>query len=615
MSIAKLKQTLRVLPLLGWGNALFVFVYRFMLKTGLKRFAFPPAEPVSGPFFPEPPKEPASDLLGDHEDLLGEVENLHRGSLRFFSHSSRQMGSPPQWFAGLENTSFPHWTRVGEFAGGIDIKEVWEPSRFDWTHKLARAWKISGEDRHLQLLEDWLADWSQANPLNMGPNWKCGQETSLRIFNLLLTHHFLGHDAPSPNLSKLLAQHCRRVEGNIGYAFAQDNNHGTSETAALLLAGGLLAGKVKEAERWFRLGFRRFQERLQRLVLADGSFAQASTNYHRVLLDTLSLVLFFQKQWCLPAFDTKTNVRMEAAVKWLFQMTDPDSGQVPNLGGNDGARLLPFGPYRDYRPSVQLATSLVFGHTAYPRGQASGILTWFGLNPEVTEKTWERGTSCYAQGGYITLADGLTWAMVRAPYYRFRPPHADGLHLDLWHRGHNILRDAGSCSYFHVAQNTRFSGTSAHNTVTCDGRDQMPRLSRFLFCDWLRFPPDPPRLEHDATYWEGEFLDSWGCRHRRSITFSEGRITVRDTLSGYRQEACLRWHLIPADWNLKDGLCSAWVGQIQVACEQGLVAISLERETESLYYTEASDQPVLVVRAEARPELVLTTRIKLSSSY
>ncbi len=42
---------------------------------------------------------------------------------------------------------------------------------------------------------------------------------------------------PSPGLKDFIYQHLERISANICYAIAQDNNHGTSEAAALFIGG------------------------------------------------------------------------------------------------------------------------------------------------------------------------------------------------------------------------------------------------------------------------------------------------------------------------------------------------------------------------------------------
>jgi len=43
-------------------------------------------------------------------------------------------------------------------------------------------------------------------------------------------------------------------------------------------------------------------------------------------------------------------------------------------------------------------------------------------------------------------------ALLRYPRFRFRPSHADVLHVDLWVDAVNVLRDGGTFSYHRGAQ-------------------------------------------------------------------------------------------------------------------------------------------------------------------
>jgi len=64
---------------------------------------------------------------------------------------------------------------------------------------------------------------------------------------------------------------------------------------------------------------------------------------------------------------------------------------------------------------------------------------------------------------------------------------ADQLHVDLWHHGVNIARDAGNLSLqWRPPMEQRISGDWRHNTVIVDGKDQMRRAGRFLWLDWAQ---------------------------------------------------------------------------------------------------------------------------------
>ena len=126
-------------------------------------------------------------------------------------------------------------------------------------------------------------------------------------------------------------------------------------------------------------------------------------------------------------------------------LTQPETGDAPVLGANDGARLLPLGDsdYRDYRPAVQLAMALFADRCAYPgAGGWNGPLHWLGI-PVPTWVAEPPGSVQLDAGGYSLLRRGAAFALLRYPRFRFRPSQADALHVDLWAGGDNHLRDAG----------------------------------------------------------------------------------------------------------------------------------------------------------------------------
>ena len=100
---------------------------------------------------------------------------------------------------------------------------------------------------------------------------------------------------------------------------------------------------------------------------------------------------------------------------------------------------------------------------------------------------------------------------------------ADMLHLDLWWRGINLLRDSGSFSYYDPAENwdRHFLSTAAHNTLTVGGAEQMIKGTRFRWHSLVESRCLGRRRGKDIELWEGEH---YGYRrlpsqatHRRTI--------------------------------------------------------------------------------------------------
>jgi hypothetical protein len=344
----------------------------------------------------------------------------------------------------------------------------------------------------------------------------------------------------------------------------------------------------------------------------DGSFSQHSTTYHRLMLDTYCLAETFRRWYGDAAFSAQTHERCAAATRWLAALADPDTGDAPNLGANDGARpfVLDASLYRDFRPTVRWSEHLFLGRTA--RASADERLAWLGLVDDATVPAAARERApdvhVWPDGGYARLAAPGAWALLRLPIYRFRPSHADALHLDLWVGGVNVLRDGGTYSYNDEDRWLHyFSGCASHNTVQFDERDSMPRISRFLFGSWLQcedLQVDPASRTLTAAY-----RDAQGANHRRTVHFGEGRCTVVDTVDGFRTCAVLRWRLAPSPRPVacSGTSCSDGNLRIEVRATAPIARAGCVEGWESRHYIEKTALPVFEV--EVRSAATLTTEI------
>lgn len=591
---------LKTLRRLGLLNLFRVAAYRIGLKSGLHpvlRIQEPSACP---PFFRMPAK-PLNQLTAN-TDWNSDI-------VRFGWHKQPLQSSPPDWFHNPFST-YPQpkelldWWRISDFATG-DIKGLWELSRFDWVV----AWSTkaaNGDKEALEKLNQWLENWAQENQPYKGPNWKCGQEASIRVMHLITAAWILNQDTkPEQGLVDLVRAHLQRIAPTMSYAIGQQNNHGTSEACALFIGGSFLADRDPRADAWARKGRRWLEERAAALIASDGSFSQYSMTYHRLMLDTYSLAEAWRRHRGLPAFSARLRERLAAATDWLWTMTDAKSGDAPNIGANDGAHLLQLASseYRDFRPSVQLAAALFRDADAFGPGPWSTPLLWLGV---ADGKPCDAPSSqSFNIGGYHVLRTTSSFAVLRYPRFRFRPSQADALHLDLWHKGNNLLRDAGTFSY-NAEGGELFASTAAHNTIEFDGRNQMPRLGRFLFGDWLKteavelVKDDGVKASAAAAY-----TDAHDAGHHRAITLNASSLICVDTISGNFSEACLRWRLAPGHWYIDGDIVRN--GSHSIAIEFGGVSISptLGTSVESRYYLQKTELTELSVKV-SRPGILVT---------
>ncbi|MCI5221760.1 MAG: hypothetical protein D3924_03560 [Candidatus Electrothrix sp. AR4] len=330
--------------------------------------------------------------------------------------------------------------------------------------------------------------------------------------------------------------------------------------------------------------------------MTDGSFSQHSVTYHRLMLDVLSFVELLRRRLDARKFVDIFYERLRRAVTWLHKMTDSRTGDAPNLGANDGAYVLNFAAcaYRDFRPSVQLGAAVFFQKSAWPDDVSHPLLEIFNCEIGEFSSFSEEGSFILPQGGYACLRDGNGFALLRLPVYRFRPGHADALHLDLWHNGVNWVRDGGSYSYNADSESLKyFPGTASHSTVCFDKRDQMPRLGRFLFGAWLK--ADEISWDREAGVVRSSYTDYLGGHHVREVRFGRDKCCVIDRISGFEIEAMIRWHLAPVDWKLCDNGVSCDQMKLIVEAENN-VTLSLGDQSESLYYLEQHATPVLEIK-------------------
>jgi hypothetical protein len=414
----------------------------------------------------------------------------------------------------------------------------------------------------------------------------------------------------------LIRTHLLRIAPTIQYAIAQDNNHGTSEAAALFIGGSWLASLGdRDGDKWQCVGRKWLENRAARLIANDGSFSQHSVVYHRVMLDTYSMAEYWRRKMQLPPFSQRLVARLDTATRWLYQMTQIETGDAPNLGGNDGARLLPLSEsgYRDFRPAVQLAAVLFSDGCAYESdGNWNSPLRWLGLGVPVKQLA-KAGSVQFGDGGYSLLRRGKVFAMLRFPRFRFRPSQADALHVDLWAAGQNLLRDAGTYSYNAGEEMTRyFSGTAGHNTVQFDGRDQMPRLSRFLFGDWLKARDVMQVTEFgDAVKAAAGYTDSKGATHHRAMFLSDYELRVEDDVSGFKENAVLRWRLMPGEWSIDGDVVRLGQHKLRVTATVPIMRFALTEGWESRYYLNKEAVPVLEIEIRQAGRLMTSYQLNL----
>ncbi len=453
------------------------------------------------------------------------------------------------------------WSEYGDTVGSEDIKNIWEPARFSWALYLARAYSVTSKESYLESFWQYFESFSTANPTYMGPNWVSAQEVSLRAINWLMILPILEQASCTTStrmelMRQDLWQHLLRIPPTIAYAKSQNNNHLLSEALGMFLLGDFFASQSKQAKNWMVKGGTLFENALLQQIDTDGTYIQHSCGYHRLMLH-LALLYNAKKRADRVSLPGEVCARLAAAASWMADQLDLESGQVPNLGHNDGTLFLPPGcrDYHDYRPTVQ-AASIAFRSAAFlPPGPWDSLARFLNLPQSASG----RQTTLAHSPAAHKVGQVSQWAALRAVQFKHRPAHADQLHVDMWWDGVNIARDAGTYSYNASPpwQNALVS-TRVHNTITIDNLDQMVPAGKFLFLDRAQAHWLPSEDENTLTAYHRGYRNK-GVTHNRTLRFTAGGgFSVVDQIdlnnATQPREVTLHWLLPDWQWAWQHGL-------------------------------------------------------------
>ncbi len=505
----------------------------------------------------ELPKNPATALEEKAEKIL-------QGKVCFFSHEWRDLGTNYDWITnpvtGYKYDIGKHWTEINDFnAESGDIKDVWEKSRFTFLLTIIR-YDFHFSQNNAEFVFSEIENWIDKNPVNLGPNWKCSQEISLRLFNWCYALAFYKN---SPALTE---ERWKKIQNAIYWSLhhvyhhinfsriAVRNNHAITETLCLALSG-ILFPFIPETKKWASDGRKWFEEEITYQIYEDGTFLQFSMNYHRVVIQLLSLGIVVSEKHQQP-FSSVVYDRAFKSLDFLYQCVQEENGFVPNYGNNDGALFFPLSDteYRDYRPQLNTLHILLTGKSLYNSPQFNEDCNWMDSPVTISKfSSLEKkmGPLSFPMGGFYLLREKESFTFLRCGNHKDRPAQADNLHLDIWYKGENVLRDSGTYKY-----NTKkeyqdyFSGTAGHNTVMIGEHSQMLKGNRFMWFYWTQANFAIWEEKDDQYVFTGEIsafrqLDP-KATHKRTIIKQKNspEWIVKDQVNGNHESNCRQlWHL------------------------------------------------------------------------
>jgi hypothetical protein len=505
----------------------------------------------------------------DAAPYLAAADRISAGKLDVFALRDVDLGSPPRWnrdpktgveaplgFSKLLDYRNPRL--VG------DIKYLWELNRHLHLVTLAQAYALSGEVRYYRVIREHLESWFAACPYRMGPNWSSALEVAIRLINWSVTWQLLGAarsplfgDAGNARFRQLwlesVHQHAQFVHGYFSL-HSSANNHLIGEAAGLFIAA-LTWPHWPSMHAWLPAAKAILEREALLQNAPDGVNREQAVSYQQFVLDFLLLSLLAGKtsgQRFSPAYESRT----EAMLEYLSSIMDV-GGHVPMFGDADDGVVVKLAQNGDFSPYRSL---LATGAILFRRGDfelKAGALddkTRWLLGTQADALFRARGAAqtrlpprqAFPAGGYYILGcDFETDREIRlvadAGPVGYRSiaahGHADALAFTLSIGGAEFLIDPGTYAY-HTQGSWRhyFRGTSAHNTLRVDERDQSQSGGNFM---WLR------KARAGCSLWsntaERDVFEGWQdgytrladpVMHQRRIVLDKAarRVVIEDTL-------------------------------------------------------------------------------------
>lgn len=469
------------------------------------------------------------------KEILLIADNAIEGKIRGFSSIELDYGDPINWhfnpLTKKQVDSSLKWYQIPDFDPDRgDIKVIWEASRFTHLFYFVRAYMITKRRKYFEAFSNQLKVWLQGNHYSYGANYKCGQEATLRMINVLIAYsvfkeYGLTTTKDKENVRQLVENSYKKVLSNFFYAHkCIKNNHTLSEITGIIIGAWACRDRRK-----LKKGYALLDKEIQNQFLPDGGYIQFSFNYQRFALQLMEFVINISSQTNIQ-ISKRSKTLIKKSAHLIYQMQD-EAGDVPNYGSNDGALIFPVTScgYRDFRPVVNTIFALTSGVRVFENGDYDEELIWFGNKDKesIPIITMERSSFSFNESGFYSLRHNSGFLMTVLQNFKNRPGHMDQNHIDLWHKGINVFCDSGTYSYANDI-GMQMSLTSAHNTVKIQGKDQMNKHGPFLIYDWTC----RGTVEHDKASFLGKMISKNGYEHTRAIKKSGQGYLITDVLIG-----------------------------------------------------------------------------------
>ena len=479
------------------------------------------------------------------DEIIQIADQAMIGKIKAFSSLELNYGDPMNWhlnpITNFETDKTTKWYNISDFDSSRgDIKAIWEASRLTHFFYYARGYILTKDIKYYEAFSSQLEHWLNQNPYSYGANYKCGQEATLRMLNSLIVYsvfnaYGLTTKEDENNLKKVVNGSYKKVLSNFFYAHkCIKNNHTLSE-----ITGMIVGAWCSEDRTLIKKAYHLMDKEIHQQFMEDGGYIQYSFNYQRFALQIMEFMLKISEVVGVELSKQSKKLINKSAFM-MYQMQD-ETGDVPNYGSNDGALIFPLttSSYRDFRPVLNTVYALTKGKRLYEQGNYDEELLWFSdlIPGELPIANIKKESAIFEDSGFNVMRHQDGFLITVLQDFKTRPAQMDQMHIDLWHKGVNVLCDSGTYSYASDLGD-QMALTAAHNTVKVDGREQMRKHGPFLIYDWTRVKD----IESNGNYFKGTMVSRNGYSHTRVINKSIDGYKIEDIVNSEVENFKILFH-------------------------------------------------------------------------
>jgi uncharacterized heparinase superfamily protein len=503
------------------------------------------------------------------EQLVAEADEVAIGRVDILGSGPAEIGRDVDWHRDFKSgyrwpESFFLDIEVTRLDDDSDAKVPWDLSRSHHMLTLARAARLTGEERYAREVERQLTSWLTANPPGVGINWAQPMEIALRAVAWVWVLRTLEPAFPleaslRQRVLASLQSHGRHVSMTLEGTPYLRSNHYLSDILGLLILGAVLEGDPR-GSRWMGYARRAFEREMQTQVLDDGMGFEASVGYHGLALE-MFLLAWLTAAWRGGALSNRYESRLKRMLTASRVLRHPD-GRVPLFGDVDNGRVLPGSFARPASHDAILGLgAAILGLDRPVDAEPSPEVAWtLGVTAwkELATRPLDQSTlpRSLPHGGIYVLEQAPWRAVIRCGDVG-QNGNGGHAHNDLGSyeliRGARFVVDPGNYAYtFDPSARNAFRSTRAHNTVMIDGEEinplpaqlfRLPQFAHPAVNEWRAEPPQLLDIEHD-----GYRRLAGAPRHRRRFDLAADgtELTITDIVDGsgtHRLESNI--HLAP----------------------------------------------------------------------